>query len=201
MRQIRSLLFLFLFIPLANNAQNHPFLVRFQAAEVEGMVYLTWTLEAGNTCNGVSVLRSTEGGAFAEIGDIPGVCGSISEDVDYAFTDSFPKPNTLNSYRLELGNEGLSQIVSIQVIRISNNGYQIRPHPVIDQSHLYFRNENRELHILQLHDIWGSTILELRSNESSFVIQRSDLRSGLFLFSIRDNEGGIRATGKIVIGP
>lgn len=201
MRHILALLLMLSVVPYTGMAQDHPYLERFQAVEVEGRVFLSWTLRAGNTCNGVQIQRSVGSLSFVQIGEIPGVCGSINDDVDYTFFDSLPVPQSLNNYRLELGSEGVSQIISIQLSGIPPNGYQIRPHPVIDRSELLFKNERRQNHLLQLFDMNGKTVLETSNQDQKFILHRHELSAGVYLFRLRDADGVISTTGKIVVAP
>lgn len=193
--------FLLFFLPVTCMAQDHPYLERFQAMEIEGKVFLSWTLSAGNICNGVQVLRATDQQPFNRIGEIPGVCGSMSEDVDYTFFDLSPVPQVINHYRLELGNEGLSQILSIQMIGLPSTGYQIRPHPVADRSFLLFRNDNRRIHVLSLFDLQGKLILRNETTDDRFIIDRNVLPSGICLFTILDEDGRVVNSGKIAASP
>jgi len=201
MRQIILLVILFYSLVLDCTAQVHPFLERFQAAEVEGMVVLSWTLKAGNTCNGVQIQRSAGSSSFEEIGEIPGVCGSVDDDVDYIFLDSLPVLNTPNRYRLELGNEGISQVIEIQINGLRNNDYQIRPHPVSQRSVLLFKNDQRQKLTLQFTDMNGKLVHEAATERDTFTIDRNDFSAGFLLFTIRDQRGQLTNVGKVVLAP
>jgi hypothetical protein len=201
MRQIILLVILFYSHVLDCTAQVHPFLERFQAAEVEGIVVLSWTLKAGNTCNGVQIQRSAGSSSFKEIGEIPGVCGSVDDDVDYIFLDSLPVLNTPNRYRLELGNEGISQVIEIQINGLRNNDYQIRPHPVSQRSVLLFKNDQRQKLTLQFTDMNGKLVLEIVTEQDYFTIDRNDFSAGFLLFTIRDQRGQLTNAGKVVLAP
>lgn len=201
MRHLFTLFLALAVLPFSTTAQDHPYLERFQALEVEGMVFLSWTLRAGNTCNGVQIQRSVGSEPFVQIGEIPGVCGSINDDVDYTFFDSLPEPQVLNNYRLELGNEGVSQIISIQLSGIPSNGYQIRPHPVVDRSELVFKNAKRQKHLLKLFDMNGKTVFETSNQDEKFILQRHELFAGVYFFTLRDADGVITNSGRIVVAP
>jgi len=101
-------------------AQNHPILGKFSISENNGDVYLSWSIIAGSSCNGIQIYRSIDSINFSQIGDIPGVCGSVDFTQTYDFTDNNPVKNKVNYYRLELGNQDFSQIVSIEIIDISS---------------------------------------------------------------------------------
>jgi hypothetical protein len=165
------------------------------------MVVLSWTLKAGNTCNGVQIQRSTGSSSFEEIGEIPGVCGSVDDDVDYIFLDSLPVLNTPNRYRLELGNEGISQVVEIQITGLRNNDYQIRPHPVSQRSVLLFKNDKRQKLTLQLTNMNGKRVQEAVTDGEHFTLDRTDFSAGVYLFTIRDQRGQLTNLGKVVLAP
>lgn len=200
LKGLRIILFLFV-LPFLCASQDHPYLDRFQATEVDGKVFLSWTLKAGNTCNGVQILRATYGQSFQLIGEIPGVCGSVSEDVDYTFFDSSPVPLAINHYRLELGNDGFSQIVSIQINGLPSVGYQVRPHPVSAISLLLFENDTRQLHSLLLSNLHGQVIIRSETVEDHFIIDRQDFSAGIYLFALLDSDKRVVNSGKIVVGP
>lgn len=201
MRNTLLLLLMLLAPSVSVRAQSHPFLERFQATEVGGMVFLSWTLRAGNTCNGVQIQRAVGSSSFTPIGEIPGVCGSIDQNTDYTFFDSIPAPQALNRYRLELGNEGLSQIISIQLSGLGTDAYQIRPHPVTDVSVLKFKNEKRKTHTLKIYGIDGKTFSESSTDLDNFTLYRHEFASGTYLFVVLDAEGRVSFTGKIMVAP
>jgi len=201
MRAVLVVLLLINFFSGSTNAQDHPYLERFQAAEVDGMVVLSWTLKAGNTCNGVQIQRSVGSSSFEQIGEIPGVCGSIDDDVDYVFLDSLPVLNIPNRYRLELGNEGISQVIEIQITGLRNNDHQIRPHPVSQRSVLLFKNDKRQKMILQLTDMNGKRVQEAVTDVEHFTLERTEFSAGVYLFTIRDQRGLVTTVGKVVIAP
>lgn len=65
----------------AASAQEHPYLSTFTVQEGFGTVELAWTMIAGSTCEGTSILRSTDGSDFHVIGRIEGLCGAVGEPI------------------------------------------------------------------------------------------------------------------------
>ncbi|HAW51895.1 MAG TPA: hypothetical protein DCX54_06130, partial [Flavobacteriales bacterium] len=108
-------LFLTLILELSAFPQQ-TILDRFQANTVDSQVYLSWTIKKGSTCNGIKITRSADSLNFVEIGRIDGVCGDASSAVNYSFIDATPLLNRKNFYRLDLGDVGPSEIISIDVI-------------------------------------------------------------------------------------
>jgi hypothetical protein len=173
--------------------------LEFSATEVSGKVFLAWTMNFGQTCNGIDITRSTDNLNFSTIGDIQGVCGSPTDTVSYSFIDESPIPNQINYYRLTLGNLGPSQTLSVEIINLEGTGYQVRPNPIIEQGRIYFDNDRSEEHGLTLFSSNGRAIRQLTTRNDFFELNVSDLIQGIYLFRI-EREGGIeRAIGKIVV--
>ncbi len=124
-------------------AQDQPILGKFLITKVGSDVYLNWTINAGSICSGIEIERSTDSIAFENIGNIAGTCGSISEAVTYNFTDKSPITNKKNYYRLIFGGTQISKVISIEFIDVEKLGYQIRPHPLLDNSVIYFENNKK----------------------------------------------------------
>src|SRR5687768_12462136 len=82
-------------------AQGSPILGKFSLSESNGQVALDWQIVAGSTCNGIQIYRSTDAVQYSQIGNIAGICGSITEAVNYFFTDTTPVKNAINYYYLE----------------------------------------------------------------------------------------------------
>jgi hypothetical protein len=180
-------------------AQFHPILDNFSAFEFEGNVYLSWTISRGSTCNGIDIERSDNNTNFSVIGDIPGVCGSADFAQSYDWIDRSPLLNATNYYRLELGLNGHSESVSVEVISLSNGNYQVRPNPIQDFGRIYFVNSGRREHTLQVYEISGRTVLQLTTLDNFFEPQVNRLSSGLYLFTIAAKDGSTAITGKFSV--
>ena len=180
-------------------AQSHPILGKFYISENEGDVYLNWSIIEGSTCNGIQIYRSTDSTNFSQIGEIYGVCGSVSFEQPYDFTDNNPVKNKVNYYRLELGNQGFSQIVSVEIIDIESNGYQIRPHPANSETKIYFdNNTNREQQLI-LYNMNGIEVFTSTTKEDFFLLKTSFLQSGLYFFTISISGNPPTAQGKLLV--
>ena len=114
-------------------AKHNSIFDNFTVFENNEKVYLNWTIISGSTCNGIQIYRSTDSISYFKIGSIAGICGSSSTATNCNFTDNNPEKNKFNCYRLELGGNGTSEILSVEIIDIES-GYQIRPSPVIDKA-------------------------------------------------------------------
>lgn len=180
-------------------SQHNPILENFSVREVSGDVFLSWTIVSGNTCNGIRIYRSVDGVQFSEIGDIAGVCGSTSSPTPYDFLDSNPTKNSLNYYRLELGSNGSSEILVLEVIDIQNGGYKIRPNPVSTSAKIYFDNDNNVLHFLSLYNLNGQFIASLKSEDDYFDFDASQFMPGLYFFHIFNENLVDKAKGNILV--
>jgi hypothetical protein len=184
---------------LISHAQSDSVIVGFQAIASKETVLLRWTIEAGNTCNGIRIHRSADKTNFAEIGEISGVCGSTSEPVDYTFIDNSPVKNQVNYYRLEAGNTGFSRVVAVEIIAIGSEGYQVRPNPVSSETRIYFYNPGRQEHVLTLYNQNGKEVFAASTREDHFELNADMLQSGLYFFGISAEGNGAMTKGKLVV--
>ncbi len=180
-------------------AQTHPILGKFTVSENEGEVYLSWSIIAGSTCNGIQIYRSSDSINFSQIGEIPGVCGSVDFVQPYDFTDNNPAKNSVNYYRLELGNQGFSQIVSVEIIDIASNGYQIRPHPANAETKIYFDNDTKQEQRLSLYNLNGIEVFTATTKGDFVQLNTFFLQSGLYLFTISVSGSLPTAQGKLLV--
>jgi hypothetical protein len=181
------------------NAQSNPILDDFSILGNNGKVYLNWIIKSGSTCNGIQIFRSSNNSSFIEIGNIAGVCGNISFATSYNFIDENPVKNTVNSYRLELGNNGTSQTLSIEVIDIGKEGSQVRPNPIYDNAKIYFDNNTKELHYLFIYDAIGKIISKASTKEDYFQYNSNSILNGTYFFKILNNEQIVTTQGKFVV--
>ena len=198
---IKYLLFAMFFSIAATKvfAQHNPILDNFSIFENNGKVFLNWTITSGSTCNGIQIYRSTDSTNFIQVGDIAGVCGSSSSPTPYNFTDDNPIKNSINCYRLELGGNGSSQILSVEIIDIASGGFQIRPNPIITDAKIYFDNNKKEEHHFTLYNMSGIAFLTTTTKESFFQLNATLLQSGIYFFTISTNENLPTAQGKLLV--
>jgi Secretion system C-terminal sorting domain len=157
----------------------------FSATIVNEQVVLNWIIKEGNSCNGIEIYRSTDGFIFNPIGDIPGICGGTPEEAPYQFIDETPQSNAINYYKIELGNNGFSNVVSIQYIKLSETGYLIAPNPITNQFNIYFKNPKNKNVQLELFSIKGKLLKVISSNKKDFIeIKSFEFPSGIYVFKI-----------------
>ena len=191
--------FLLFLTSFASLMAQESILERFTISQSQGKVLLTWIIEEGSTCNGIDILRSTDSLNFTEIGHIEGICGDEEKSVTYKHVDENPTGNATNFYRLKLGSVGTSDIVSIDIITIGENGYTIRPNPFSFESHIYLNNENGDVHELKVYNLEGRLTLKKQSQINVFELKREHMSPGMYLFTIENLNNESLFKGKIVV--
>jgi len=181
-------------------AQDGTVQLRFSATEVSGKVFLEWTMDLGQTCNGIDIKRSTDNLNFSLIGNIQGICGSPFDTVSYSFIDEAPILNQINYYRLTLGNLGPSQTLTVEIISLEGTGYQVRPNPMVETGRIYFDNDRSEEHSLTLFSNNGRAIRNAVTRNDFFELNTSDLAPGIFIFRINREDGIEKAVGRFMVG-
>lgn len=178
--------------------QAQSILDRFTVDVRNGRVYLNWVISKGNTCNGIDVERSVDGANFTSIHNIEGICGSQDSATTYFYTDDAPLPNMTNFYRLKLGSVAYSEVRPVEVIGLNQNGYHIRPHPVIGQARIYFRNELMAPHHISIFNLNGEVVMEKSVSNNYFEISNNQMASGMYFFTIKmEDKNAIN--GKVLV--
>lgn len=126
------LLFIYLVLGHCQNlkAQIDEVVDRFVLVENGGKVYMSITISAGFSCNGIGILRSSDNVNFVQIGMIQGICGSPNSPSFYEFTDEKPLKNTFNYYKLVLGNIGENTPKSILIFDTRGQKFALLENPV-----------------------------------------------------------------------
>lgn len=182
-------------------AQDNPALGGFTASTIGGKVYLKWQLLAGATCLGIWIYRSDSSLNFAKIGQIGGVCGSLSEPQSYSFIDAQPLTNTRNFYRLELGQGNFSQVIHIDIIDLAGEAYQVRPNPFRTNSDIYFKNDLNQEYRITLFDQLGKVIERQQTQQDFFAIKAYGYKPGIYFFNIISADNSQQIMGKFLVLP
>ena len=164
----------------STNAQ-HPILSTFDVQQVGDQMRLNWTITSGNTCNGILIERSGDGFDFEEIGVIEGICGNVSEPEDYEWFDNNPLENVENYYRIELGFQGYSQIISGVFNSYNSDGYLVYPNPTNQETQVFFQYRSGLDHCFKVYDTSGRlSFVNENINTSPIDLNFSKLESGLY---------------------
>lgn len=181
--------------PLSVFTQN--VLNYFNASPVENNILLEWQMTQGQTCDGIKILHSTDSIVFDEIGFIGGLCGSKIETVNYQFTHKDPQLNSNHYYRLEFGNVGPSETVTVLLLDYSN-GYIIRPHPASNHSLLYFKPTSPH-YFLWVYQNNGQILYKSETDQNYFELSSFKIPNGNHIFEIIDGRGVRITSGKMII--
>lgn len=177
-------------------AQAHPYLSAFTVQEGYGTVELAWTMIAGSTCEGTSILRSTDSADFHVIGVIEGICGAVGEPLTYTWTDGDPLELTRLHYRLELGANGLSSIVAIDVEQLIAHDRLVFPCPADDRAELRLRVASNTPVVLRIHAPDGRLLHEAKRYGAQHPIDLSGWDAGVYVYEAIAPDR--RYTGRLV---
>lgn len=156
----------------------------FSAVASHGKVLLNWSIEAGSTCNGTDILRSTDNVNFKEIGNIVGICGDPSFRSNYSFIDNSPEKNKTNYYKLRFPPSEFTFSIAVDVLDFGSDRYIIRTNPVQQIEKLYFRDTGGDEAELTLIDMKGIHSKKYTTTLNYFLVDPGFLENGLYYFSI-----------------
>lgn len=196
---MRSILIISIFFnALIGSAQENPILGHWTVSYDENEVILDWTIVSGNTCQGIYIWRSTDGIDFTEVGHIPGLCGSVSEPVDYVWQDQEPVELTLNYYRIELGGQGISTVKSLFVDKLVKTGALVYPNPASEDATLIFKTTSSESTEISIYNSLGVLVRsEQIGSQDRIQIDARQLGAGTYIYNIVGEEGTI--AGRFII--
>ena len=196
MKKIK-LLFLFVLSFHFGFAQQDSIFSFFNVQQENNKVVVFLTINGGIQCSGLQVQRSTDSINFIMIYEFPGVCGSPGADESYVWVDDFPVKNTINYYRLEVGNLGIvSDYKSVFFQYYKSDELLITPNPCEDCT-VRFPNDKREKVRIQLSSIDGKFLLEEETSSNFYSLSNFDLKGSIFFVSIF-YENGKKITGKVL---
>ncbi len=179
-------MFSFLLILLGFSESKAQYLAAFSAIQYQTSIELNITLAGGNTCNGINILRSSDGIHFSPIGGIAGVCGSSTEDVFYSFTDTDPVRNASNYYRLDLITLGYTSIIQIHFVYFGGNAILIYPNPVNYKASVYISDVYGNLFSYSITDLAGKLLKQVEGLRGNyFDLDREDWPSGLYYLEVQ----------------
>lgn len=173
-------------------------LTTFRAAQVDNGIKLSFTLRAGVQCNDLEIQRSDDDVVFNEIGIIPGICGSISSNESYEFTDTSPLINKDAYYRLNLRTEGFSYSIKTKFINYNEDGLLIYPNPFTEEINFYIKNDRNSEFIIFIYDHTGKLVLQQFTHSQLLLISRAGLSNGSYFYKLVSGEK-VKSSGTLVI--
>ena len=191
--------FSFLAISFGLISQDVDFVSNLNVTEVEQSLLINWTIDSGRTCQGQNILHGTDGVIFEEVGHISGICGNLSEPVNYSFTHLKPTANSINYYRIELGGYGVSQIVSEYLIIVSSESALVYPTPSQNDFQIKWNNTNNSKLNISFYSQNGTLIREEIGSGEMFYGNASEFETGIYLFTIFIEDSGEKIKGKLIV--
>jgi hypothetical protein len=191
-----------------DEGRKHPILDNFDAFEDHGRVILQWTIARGNTCLGIGIFRSTDSINYLKIGGIEGICGDFENPVTYVHLDDFPVSGELNYYRLELGFQGFSIPVVVDLREPDKESVLVYPNPTSSVVNVKIQNSGEIQYVLQLHDSQGRFLIQLpfQNDEIYFDIGSFFASHPIFpaitnlvFYTVRTSSGKQISTGKLLV--
>ena len=181
----------FLLLSFQFNAQeSHPMLNYFTASVFQNSILLDWEIKGGETCNGMSLFRSSDSINFVQIADFPGVCGDINSASRYSHADISPIENTYNYYKVRLGTQGDSDVLKLFFVKIEANSYSIFNDELNNSFTIYFHNAENEIFNFEIINQQGKYIDQKDAlNGNSISLESFNRPSGIYFFNITFNSG------------
>ena len=174
---------------------QHPLLNDFAGFQQDKNIHLSWTFTSGSQCNGTRIYRSQDGVIFQELGRISGICGASETPVTYSFIDSIPLPNTINYYRLELGNQGFSTTLAIEYFVPGKGGFSIITSELGIE--VLVDKPPARKGVAQIFDIRGNKINEFYFSTRRISLVNNQRGAGAYIFRLVYENGAI-LNGKFV---
>jgi len=181
-------------------AQGTPELNAFYGQENNGNVLLSWEISSGSVCSGTRIHRSSDGTHFTRIGEIYGVCGSLTVAVSYNFTDTVPVGNSFNYYRLEFGDGDFSEAISVEVRSLNSEGYQLRVDSERAITDICFSNKEQKQYMLSIYTMQGMEVFRDVTTADLFRVDAAAFPSQVLVFLIVSEENPRKViSGKLAI--
>lgn len=180
-----------IFSSILSNAQKIN-LANFYLVQDNKEVLLSWTIDAGPTCNGITVWHSTDSVNYSEVDNIAGVCGSTSSSIPYNFKHESPIINKTNYYKLRLGYSQFSEVRFLHLEFIEPGKIIIKPNPSTDNVSLAFNNDKNETFSLTIINSAGLKVFESQGiKENTISINTSSFANGNYYIILMDSGGRI----------
>jgi hypothetical protein len=176
-----------------------PILDKYDLIANHQHVFISCTIGSGNVCNGIEIWRSLDSINFNFIGDIPGICGSLVEPVNYYFTDDNPPKNQYLYYQLKFGGFGESEILKTRVNHYGVNNFLVMPQPANLYANIIFNYEFGFNYHFKLYNNLGQQVLETFPKKETFEIKTEFLTNGIYSFVISQDYNTNLIIGRIII--
>ncbi|HAP68246.1 MAG TPA: hypothetical protein DCR04_00740 [Flavobacteriales bacterium] len=181
---MKRICFLLLLPLFCFGQEPHAILSSLNAYKQTNGILIRWVIKGGDQCNGTKVFRANIQGHFELIHDIPGICGNSVKDETYQYFDSNPISNNYNTYRLEMGYQGFTEPITIFYADFGNQQHKVFSDFQNNSQRILFANDLNRDALLQVFDSTGRVIHSESGTDNDFVIQSSNLKSGIYIYRI-----------------
>lgn len=186
-----------LFLAAQLSLAQDGFIGDFKAKQVNDNIQISFTINAGNQCSDVEIERSIDSVDFQTLYSLPGICGNASADATYFHSDPSPYKNVTNYYRLKIGFQGFSRIISVQFFAPDKDGYLLISNPD-GSATLLFDNNTSAVYNFELFSMDGRLtqfITGITGNH--LTVHKNNSAQGIHFFRLKkENEKTI--TGKLI---
>ncbi len=172
----------------------------FNADAGKSSVLLTWELNAGFICQGITIERREDAVSdFKVVGVIKGLCGSPTKSIAYDFTDTTVVPGTLYHYRLILGSEGFTMTRTVRALSDNESSLHIFPNPSSDELNIQLRQIAEAAVRISVVNMQGSVVFreEYMSGMQLYQVNLAQLPTGNY--SLLVDVGGERMVKRVKV--
>ena len=185
-------LFSICFIILFGNQVHSQILVNyFNLSTHQSSIFLSFEIGAGNTCNGITIERSTDSLNFNPIYSFEGICGDPGFAVNYTWNDQNPVPNTKNYYRLNFGGTDFSQVYSIYLDQSGNVGYLLKNNSSNGILQFFLTTQANDDVVLYCYNGNAELMLKSEFENNSVFLDQNNLSSGIYYFIIVSSQNPV----------
>lgn len=176
------------------SAQDHPYIADLRAQQVQDRILVEWTTKAGFSCQDIMVQLSSDSVNFSTKATYYGLCGDTTEKRYSLFIDK-PIVNALNYIRLDLGQYGYSDIISVKFILQTT--VQVHPNPVNENSIMYLNNSQNDAMEIFLFNSASLEQLKVVSRNDTLLIYDHLTNKGMYFYTVYRN-GVLESRGKFI---
>jgi len=106
------------------------------------------------------------------------------------FIDENPEANQTNYYRLELGSQGFTTLLTVDFFPLNDDGYSLILDNISSKATIYFNNPNQLTTAFELFTLDGKIKATDETTDSKIIIHLEGLPAQLFILSISNTAGG-----------
>lgn len=172
----------------SNSLKSQTIFESITIRESELVVHIECTIRAGNTCNGLRIMRSKDGINFNQIGAVTGICGDERVSVRYDIIDEKPFLNAINYYQVEPGGFDVSETVNIYVSDLKGKTILLFPNPATQSLQILVQPENVPNHTIQISNMNGISMFRSNLLNSKTDLDINHFIPGNYIVQIYDSE-------------